>query len=59
MAVAPLAGAWIETVTAILPLTPSEVAPLAGAWIETTALYRLYHYALLQVAPLAGAWIET
>ncbi len=33
--VAPLAGAWIETVWAILTTIILMVAPLAGAWIET------------------------
>ena len=34
--VAPLAGAWIETITSALPMsTFGLVAPLAGAWIET------------------------
>ena len=33
--VAPLTGAWIETI-AVLPVpTRAEVAPLTGAWIET------------------------
>jgi len=35
IAVAPLAGAWIETVVSPAMLTGSVVAPLAGAWIET------------------------
>ena len=56
-AVAPLAGAWIET-----PYTPDQtsglaVAPLAGAWIETIML--LHDDIRERVAPLAGAWIET
>ncbi len=33
--VAPLAGAWIETLNGVRSLRPSTVAPLAGAWIET------------------------
>ena len=33
--VAPLAGAWIETLCLILVYDSSPVAPLAGAWIET------------------------
>ena len=34
-AVAPLAGAWIETLICFPPLQIDFVAPLAGAWIET------------------------
>ena len=33
--VAPLAGAWIETLLAGMGLDAKAVAPLAGAWIET------------------------
>ena len=33
--VAPLAGAWIETLLSFLNLLFKTVAPLAGAWIET------------------------
>ena len=33
--VAPLAGAWIETLTGLTATWPTAVAPLAGAWIET------------------------
>ncbi len=33
--VAPLAGAWIETVILLRLTQVSLVAPLAGAWIET------------------------
>ena len=33
--VAPLAGAWIETVVAFELKRIVDVAPLAGAWIET------------------------
>ena len=55
-AVAPRAGAWIETQQAGA-LDADAVAPRAGAWIETcdariAALERV-------VAPRAGAWIET
>ncbi len=35
MAVAPRAGAWIETSVAILMGSLVFVAPRAGAWIET------------------------
>ena len=34
-AVAPLVGAWIETVINALNNGVFEVAPLVGAWIET------------------------
>ena len=33
--VAPLAGAWIETLTGQIWKYKHLVAPLAGAWIET------------------------
>ena len=57
IAVVPLAGTWIETIT------PSElqksciVVPLAGTWIETgyTGTANPNH----KVVPLAGTWIET
>ena len=35
MAVAPYAGAWIETQYAQMANNPNQVAPYAGAWIET------------------------
>ena len=57
MIVAPLVGAWIESVYAIYTLTRFIVAPLVGAWIE-----RLRTHILLKasfVAPLVGAWIES
>ncbi len=37
-AVAPLVGAWIETLMTDSRLTSSSVAPLVGAWIETQRL---------------------
>ena len=55
--VAPLAGAWIETVIRHYNAEFSEVAPLAGAWIETSCFKKVKRR--LNVAPLAGAWIET
>ncbi len=56
--VAPLAGAWIETLTRPPGSTGlALVAPLAGAWIETM-VWRS-RCARSAVAPLAGAWIET
>ena len=35
VAVAPYAGAWIETGTALKPVPVTAVAPYAGAWVET------------------------
>ena len=35
MKVAPLVGAWIETLMTDTRLTSNSVAPLVGAWIET------------------------
>ena len=37
-AVAPLAGAWIESMLAGAYLYAMMVAPLAGAWIERSSL---------------------
>jgi len=34
-AVAPRAGAWIETVVSVITTGAGLVAPRAGAWIET------------------------
>ena len=56
-AVAPPAGAWIETQRSYWQLHPLRVAPPAGAWIETCALMTSENR--LPVAPPAGAWIET
>ena len=46
--VAPLVGAWIETLSLFLFVAACHVAPLVGAWIETTKaieslLYILSH----------------
>ena len=57
-AVAPHAGAWIETWTRSRPKNLCVVAPHAGAWIETPPAViqgGMYN----SVAPHAGAWIET
>ena len=56
MAVAPLAGAWIEIRETIMYYVQVGVAPLAGAWIEIV----LHNGGMVPVfvAPLAGAWIE-
>ena len=56
-AVAPLAGAWIETSGADNRRLVLFVAPLAGAWIET--IHASPDITRELVAPLAGAWIET
>ena len=42
--VAPLAGAWIETMCVGILYLAVYVAPLAGAWIETIRL-RIRHVA--------------
>ena len=56
MAVAPLAGAWIEIDTLSVTSSNNWVAPLAGAGIE---IYRVCQWHKIScVAPLAGAWIE-
>ena len=54
--VAPLAGAWIEIVTAVCMCIIRLVAPLAGAWIEICSSEACPNHGA--VAPLAGAWIE-
>mgnify|MGYP001471942156 CR=1 FL=1 len=36
--VAPRAGAWIETRSAVLSISGVSVAPRAGAWIETDCI---------------------
>ena len=56
-AVAPLAGAWIETIPSGSMSGSALVAPLAGAWIETPIGSN--YPGCCCVAPLAGAWIET
>ena len=38
--VAPLAGAWIETLASPVVRPGDIVAPLAGAWIETHARFK-------------------
>jgi len=56
-AVAPRAGAWIETYERSIERSTASVAPRAGAWIETLkAAHSVPHS---HVAPRAGAWIET
>jgi len=56
-AVAPHAGAWIETSLKMYIFPAPTVAPHAGAWIETFGVR--YNGTRLLVAPHAGAWIET
>ena len=55
--VAPLVGAWIETVSLPHVFQLSYVAPLVGAWIETKGIET--ESEVIPVAPLVGAWIET
>ena len=55
--VAPHAGAWIETTSALYTTSELNVAPHAGAWIETRHPRR--GPSGVWVAPHAGAWIET
>ena len=57
-AVAPHAGAWIETIFGNSDEAVANlVAPHAGAWIETLATWCKLLW--VEVAPHAGAWIET
>ena len=46
IAVAPYAGAWIETTTTESTHSESQVAPYAGAWIETSYAYPLGFWTL-------------
>ena len=55
--VAPLVGAWIETLDCSFYLDELRVAPLVGAWIETDSTIDINPQ--VNVAPLVGAWIET
>ncbi len=57
VAVAPHAGAWIETLKRKIRPVSVDVAPHAGAWIET--LRSVDQRPKYPVAPHAGAWIET
>ena len=56
-AVAPPAGAWIETLWSDNLRLIQKVAPPAGAWIETLRVFPIAFHS--RVAPPAGAWIET
>ena len=38
--VAPLVGAWVETLLYDSDQERQQVAPLVGAWVETRCLYR-------------------
>ena len=55
--VAPLVGAWIETIIGFKGHSLFNVAPLVGAWIET--VMSTHCNVGWRVAPLVGAWIET
>ena len=57
IAVAPLAGAWVEISIEILMEPVRSVAPLAGAWVEIYVIKRC-QITCKTVAPLAGAWVE-
>ena len=57
LAVAPRAGAWIETRNIHIRGSLDRVAPRAGAWIET--VWGILKSFKVSVAPRAGAWIET
>ncbi len=57
IAVAPPAGAWIETGETVIVFVAEQVAPPAGAWIETLGVPVALRD--VEVAPPAGAWIET
>ena len=50
-------GAWIETISTIVIMSPFCVAPRVGAWIETSVVCSLRCIGV--VAPRVGAWIET
>jgi hypothetical protein len=55
--VAPITGAWVETLTRSSTLAVRAVAPITGAWVETTTSSASLLMAC--VAPLTGAWVET
>ena len=55
--VAPVTGAWIETIQPSIRSLSDQVAPVTGAWIETSEGVRAGKAA--DVAPVTGAWIET
>ena len=54
--VAPLVGAWIESLEKKKRQRKIQVAPLVGAWIES--INNKLMETLELVAPLVGAWIE-
>ena len=55
--VAPLVGAWIESVCLKNDINNFKVAPLVGAWIERSNNKPTTYSR--SVAPLVGAWIES
>ena len=56
-AVAPLVGAWIETVNRNVSYEHDQSHP---SWVRGLKLLCTIHRSLLSfVAPLVGAWIET
>ena len=57
-AVAPYAGAWIETPATMTTMpTPRPSPPTRGRGLKLSGL--LDYYMETAVAPYAGAWIET
>ena len=56
IAVAPLAGAWVEIQVPWKRILICLVAPLAGAWVEILGASK--KIVEKYVAPLAGAWVE-
>ena len=55
--VAPLVGAWIESINDKSLCILMYVAPLVGAWIERKVEANILNKYI--VAPLVGAWIES
>ncbi len=54
--VTPLAGVWIEIITALSARRTEKVTPLAGVWIEMVSITSVTPNP--RVTPLAGVWIE-
>ena len=54
--VAPIVGAWIESLQYKHYCHHRQVAPIVGAWIEINNLSA--SISLILVAPIVGAWIE-
>ena len=54
MTVAPLTGAWIETLVALALRVRVVVAPLTGAWIETFEAFQMYYDKLSHPSRVRG-----